>query len=133
MNRLNPTFEGVDFIPKILTAAAANSATNSIAPSIKTVVVTGVTTDANDWITLPDIADCPIGHTIRIFANAGSNFELRTPTGSNTKINDIDSDGSQEYLVTDTHEVRVVKRTSSGWTAQSITKLGAVATAVIPD
>lgn len=132
-NRLNPTYEGVDFTVRNLTANNANSSANSIAPSEKVVQVTAVTTDANDWITLPDIANVPIGHTLTIFANAGSNFELRTPASSNTKINDVDSDGTQEYLVTDTHEVRVVKRTTTGWTAQSITKLGAVATAVVPD
>ncbi len=133
MNNLNPNFEGVDYIPKVLTAAAANSAVNSIGPSVKVINVTGVTTDANDWITLPDIADCPIGHTLKIFANAGSNFELRTPTASNTKINDVDSDGTQEYLVTDTDEVEITKRTTTGWSAVSKTKLGAIRTEVVPD
>lgn len=132
-NGSNPTLDGVQFRPVTLTAAAANSATNSIPPSVKSVIVSGVTTDANDWITLPDIADVPIGHQIIIAANAGSNFELRTPASSNTKINDVDADGSQEYLVTDTHLVIVTKRTTTGWAGQSLTKLGAVATAVIPD
>lgn len=128
-----PSLDGIGFNPVTLSAAAANSATNSIPPLAKSVVVTAVTNDANDWITLPDIADVPLGHQIVILANASSNFELRTPASSNTKINDIDSDGSQEYLVTDTHTVIITKRTSTGWVAQSLTKLGAVVTAVIPD
>lgn len=132
-NGLNPNFDGITFNPVTLTAAATNSATNSIPPSVRVANVTAVTNDANDWITLPDIADVPIGHKITITANAGSNFELRTPASSNTKINDVDSDGSQEYLVTDTHVVEITKRTTTGWVGVSYTKLGAVVTAVIPD
>lgn len=133
MTRLNPRLEGFTLIPKNFTAGASASVSNFIPPSQKVAVVTGVTTDANDFIILPDIAGVQIGHTITIIANAGSNFELRTPASSNTKINDVDSDGTQEYLVTDTDTVLVTKRTSTGWTAQSITKLGAVRTAVVPD
>lgn len=116
-----------------LTAAADSGSGSSLLPGTTMAAVVGVTTDANDWIVLPPIDDVPIGHTLRIAANAGSNFEMRTPASSNTKINDIDSDGSQEYLVTDTDLVIVTKRTTTGWCAQSLTKLGAVRTAVIPD
>lgn len=116
-----------------IVAAASEGSTNSIAVGATGVEVTAVTVDANDFIVLPAIAAVPIGYTIRISANAGSNFEMRTPASSNTKINDVDSDGTQEYLVTDTHLVVVTKRTSTGWAAQSLTKLGAVVTAVVPD
>jgi len=133
MTRLKPRLEGFTLIPKNFTADDSASVLNFIPPSQKVAIVTGVTNDANDFIILPDIADVQIGHTITIVANAGSNFELRTPASSNTKINDVDSDGTQEYLVTDTDTVLVTKRTSTGWTAQSITKLGAVRTAVVPD
>ena len=116
-----------------LTAAADSGAGSALLSGTTMAAVVGVTTDANDWIVLPPIDDVPIGHTIRIAANAGANFEMRTPAASNTKINDIDSDGTQEYLVTDTDVVIVTKRTTTGWCAQSLTKLGAVRTAVIPD
>lgn len=129
----NSGLEASDLRSQSIVAAAAEGVTNSILPGVFHVTVTGVTVDANDFIVLPAIADVPMGHSIDIQANAGANFELRTPAGSNTKINDVDSDGSQEYLVTDTHTVRVWKRTTTGWSAQSITKLGAVATAVVPD
>lgn len=122
-----------DRYQQTLTAAADSGAGSSILPATKMVNVTGVTTDANDWIVLPAIASVPIGHEIYIACNAGSNFELRTPASSNTKINDVDSDGSQEHLCTDTHLIRIVKHTTTGWVAQSLTKLGAVATAVVPD
>lgn len=111
----------------------AEGAGNSIPADYTAVAVGAVTNDANDFVVLPAIASCPIGHTIRISCNAGSNFELRTPASSNTKINDVDADGTQEYLCTDTDLVIVTKHTTTGWVAQSLTKLGAVRTAVIPD
>jgi hypothetical protein len=113
--------------------AADSGAGSTILGAYHAVDVGAVTNDANDWIVLPPIADVPIGHTIRIAANAGGNFELRTPAASNTKINDVDSDGSAEYLCTDTDLIIVTKRTTTGWVAQSITKLGAVRAAVVPD
>lgn len=115
------------------TPAADNGAGSSIPAGYTAVDVGAVTNDANDWVNLPAIASVNIGHTIRIACNAGGNFELRTPASSNTKINDVDADGSQEYLCTDTDLVIVTKRTTTGWVAQSLTKLGAVRTAVIPD
>jgi len=132
-NRLNPTFEGVNFTARNLTAKAVNDSGNSIAPAEKVVRVTGVATDANDWVTLPNIESVPLGHTLTILASASSNFELRTPTASNSTINNVDSDGTQEYLVTDTDIVTITKRTATGWIAQSATFLGATRTAVIPD
>lgn len=132
-NALYPSFKGVRFQPQTITADSAASTTNTIEKTRHAVTVSGVTNDANDFIVLPSLADVEVGHTIRIYAGAGSNFELRTPASSNEKINDVDSDGTQEYLVTDTHTVIIWKISSTAWVAQSITKLGAVATAVVPD
>lgn len=130
-NGNNPRLAGIQYTPVVLTANALSTA--AINPFAKSVHVTGVANDANDWIVLPAIADVPIGHTITIVCGAGSNFELRTPASSNTKINDVDSDGTQEYLCTDTDTVIVTKISSTAWIGQSLTKLGAVRTAVIPD
>lgn len=117
-----------------LRAAAANSTINTIPAGVKMVDVQGVVNDANDWVTLPNLANVENGFEITILCNAGANFELRTPTSSNEKINNVDSDGSQEYLCTDTQYVKVVKMSNTaGWSATGFTKLGAVATAVIPD
>lgn len=114
--------------------AADSGAGSSITAGVTQVDVGAVTNDANDWIVLPPIADVGIGHAIRIACNAGTNFEMRTPAASNTKINDVDADGgAAEYLCTDTDLIIVTKRTTTGWVAQSLTKLGAVRTAVIPD
>lgn len=116
-----------------ITPAADNGAGSTIPANVTNVTLAANTTDANDWFTLPPIADVPIGHTIRIGVNGGANCEMRTPAASNTKINDVDADGSQEYLCTSTHLVIVTKHTTTGWVAQSLTKLGAVFTAVVPD
>jgi hypothetical protein len=126
-----PKFKGVQLEVQTVKPDAVSGAV--ILPGVKSVAVSAVTNDANDWIVLPDIANVPLGHQITILCNAGGNFELRTPASSNTKINDVDSDGTQEYLCTDTDVVFVTKRTTTGWAAQSITKLGAVRTEVIPD
>ena len=142
VNQNSPTLDGIWFRPYIgkarndntgMTTDAASTG-NSIPPTAKVASIEAVETDANDWITLPSLADVPNGHEIIIIAQAASNFELRTPASSNAKINNVDSDGTQEYLVTDTDIVRVVKVNNTvGWVAQSLTKLGAVRAAVIPD
>jgi len=119
--------------PDSVTPAADGGAGSQIPVGAHAVVVGAVTNNADDWILLPAIASVPLGHTIRILCNAGGNFELRTPAASNTKINDVDADGTQEYLCTDTDMVVVTKRATDNWVAQSITKLGAVRTAVVPD
>lgn len=132
---LGPDADGSLFSDAVFAATPNSSAGagNSIPVGYRNVAVGAVTNDANDFIVLPAIASCPIGHTIRIACNAGGNFELRTPASSNTKINDVDSDGTQEYLCTDTDLIIVTKATTTGWVAQSLTKLGAVRTAVVPD
>lgn len=141
-NNDSPVLDGIWFRPYLVKPNNANSGAttdststgNSIPPTAKTAVVGTVTNDANDWITLPSLADVPNGHEIIILASAGGNFEMRTPASSNEKINNIDSDGSQEYLCTDTDVIRVIKvSNTAGWVAQSLTNLGAVRSAVVPD
>jgi hypothetical protein len=141
-NNNSPVLEGVWFRPYLVKARNDNtgattdstSTGNSVPPTAKVAYVNSVETNADDWITLPSLADTPNGHEIIVIAQAGSNFEMRTPASSNEKINNVDSDGTNEYLVTDTDIVRVIKvDNTAGWVAQSLTKLGAVRTAVIPD
>ena len=125
--------ESIEGTVSSLTADDSASSLNTIPDQATAVTVGGVTNDANDFIQLPAIANVPVGHTINIIAAASSNFELRTPASSGTTINNVDSDGTQEYLVTDTDMVRITKTLATGWVAQSITNLGAVRTAVVPD
>lgn len=132
---LGPDAAGSLFTDAVFAATPNSSegAGNSIPVGYKSVAVGTVANNADDFIVLPAIASCPIGHTIVIACNAAGNFELRTPASSGTKINDVDSDGTQEYLCTDTDVIIVRKATTTGWVAQSLTKLGAVRTAVVPD
>lgn len=113
--------------------AADGGAGSVILDGVVNVDVGAVVNDANDWILLPAIAGLPIGHTITIACNAGTNFEMRTPAGSNTKINDVDADGgAAEYLCTDTEVITITKRTTTGWVAYAHSKLGAAVAAVVP-
>lgn len=116
-----------------LTPDAVNGAAATMTAGLTQYSVGTVTNDANDWVTLPAIASVGIGHTIIMACNAGGNFELRTPASSNTTINGQDSDGTKEYLCTDTDTVIIRKQSTTNWIAQSITNLGAVRTAVVPD
>lgn len=139
-NSNSPVLDGIWFRPYLVKPATANtgantnsSTGNSLPPTAKVGQVGAVTNDANDWITLPKLSDVPNGHEIFILASAGSNFVMRTPASSGEKINNVNSDGSASYLVTDTDIVRVTKvSTTQGWVAQSLTNLGAVRAAVIP-
>lgn len=138
----SPVFDGIWFRPILLKPAAVNAgantdtltAGNSIPATARVGVARAVTNDANDWITLPSLADVPNGHEIIILCNAAGNFEMRTPA-TGEKINNVNcGDAATEYLCTDTDVIRVIKvSNAAGWVAQSLTNLGAVRTAVIPD
>ncbi len=132
---LGPDADGNLYSDAVFAATPNSSAGigNSIPVGYQNVAVGTVANNADDFIVLPAIASLPIGHTIVIACNAGGNFEMRTPASSNTKINDVDADGTQEYLCTDTDLIVVRKHTTTSWVAQSLTKLGAVRTAVVPD
>ncbi len=131
-NGFDPKVKALKFETVELKAAAVNSSVNTVPDGVKSVKVVGVVNDANDWVTLPSLARQEDGHEVVINCAAGADFELRTPASSNEKINNVDSDATQEYLCTDTDLVRCVKK-ASGWICMSITNLGAVRTAVIPD
>lgn len=133
----SPDLDGVHFTAVVITADDATPTVvgkNAVPPRAKSVVVNGVTNDANDWIILPSLADVPNGHEITILCSAGSNFEMRTPATSGEKINNEDCDGTKEYLMTDTQVVKVVKISNTvGWMAHGYSAIGAVVTAVVPD
>lgn len=133
-NSLNPSFDALSLRSQTVNPSNDSGSGSSIRKGVRSVTVGAVVNDANDWIVLPPIADVPVGHQIVIACNAGGNFEMRTPASSNTKINNEDSDGTKEYLCTDTDTIVVTSRGSTGgWMAVSYTNLGAVRTAVVPD
>lgn len=133
-NGRTPRLAGAEFTPVSVVAAATDLTKNSIPSLTKSVVVAGVTTDANDYVYLPPLNSCPNGHVITLLCSAGSNFELRTPATSAEEINSEDCDGTKEYLCTDTQVVEIVKINNTiGWMAHGYSAIGAVVTAVIPD
>ena len=133
-NHLDPTYKYVFFETQTVKPAAANTLLNTVQPGVKQVKVAAVTNDANDWITLPSLAKVPDGFELIVLCTAGGNFEMRTPASSNEKINGQDSDGTKEYLCTDTEVVKVVKISDTvGWMAHGYSAIGAVVTAVVPD
>lgn len=133
-NGRTPRLQGVEYTPVELVAQATQISKNSIPPLAKSVVVTGVANDANDWVTLPPLNSCPDGHEITLLCSAGANFELRTPASSAEEINSEDCDGTKEYLCTDTQVVKIVKINNTiGWMAHGYSAIGAVVTAVVPD
>lgn len=133
-NHLDPTYKYVFFETQVVKPAAAQGVGNSVQPGVKQVEVTTVTNDVNDFIVLPSLAKVPNGFELTVLCNAGGNFEMRTPASSNEKINGQDSDGTKEYLCTDTEVVKVVKISNTvGWMAHGYSAIGAVVTAVVPD
>jgi hypothetical protein len=130
----DPKNYGINYDTVVVRAAAANSNINSVPSGSRFVDVVGVVNDANDWITLPNLSSVPNGFEMIVLCNAGANFEMRTPTSSNEKINAQDCDGTKEYLCTDTQIVHVIKVNNTiGWMAYGHSQIGAVVTAVVPD
>jgi hypothetical protein len=115
------------------TPAATATAGNAIPVGVNQVDVGAVTNDANDWMTLPAIASVPIGFTIWIAANAGT--QLRAADAGEQQHEDqrrrfgrfagipVHRYGRDHR--DQAHDDRLER--------QSFTKLGAVRTAVIPD
>lgn len=134
MNTKYPRLLGVEYTAVELVAQATQITKNSIPPLTKSVKVTGVATNADDFVVLPPLNSCPDGHEITLLCSAGSNFELRTPASSAEEINSEDCDGTKEYLCTDTQVVKIVKINNTiGWMAHGYSAIGAVVTAVVPD
>jgi hypothetical protein len=122
-------------VAQAVNPAADSGAGSTILPASRLVDVGAVVNDADDWLVMPALADVPVGHTIVICNNAGANYELRTPATSGEKINNVDADGTQELLCTDTQVVTITKVSAGdGWTAVSRALAGGiVAAAVTPN
>lgn len=139
VNELEPTdgilvVDGVKATAQAVNPAADGLSGSTILPGVTSVDVGAVVNGVTDYITLPALADVPVGHTITILCNAGGAFEMRTPAASAEEINSEDCDGTKEYLMTDTQIVNVVKISDTiGWMAHGYSAIGAVVAAVVPD
>ncbi len=127
-NVFSITYDVVDIFPN-----SAQGAANSIPAGVKVVKLGANVNGVNDFAVLPSLATVPDGHTITILAGA-ANCELRTPASSNEKINNEDSDGTKEALLTATNVYTVTKlNNTSGWMLEGRTAIGAYETAIVPD
>lgn len=95
--------------------------------------VQATSADANHILTLPTASAATRGREIWIWVVGSTNCELRTPATSNQTINNVDSDGSQEALLTHSQLYVCRQHLATGWLLQAFTALGAVATAIVPD
>jgi hypothetical protein len=105
--------------------------TGLILPSDKFVEVTSA--NADHIVTLPTASASTRGKVLYIWVVPSTNCELRTPDASGQTINGVDSDGTQEALLTHSRLYRVTQHLATGWLLEGLTALGAVATAVVPD
>lgn len=129
-----PNFEGMTLEPYIILPNSAQGTGNSIPPEVRVVQLGANVNDANDFTVLPSLASVPAGHIITLLAGTAANSELRTPSSSNEKINNVDSDGSQEALLTAGNVYTVTKLDDTrGWMLEGRTAIGAYQTAIIPD
>ncbi len=132
---LYPRFKGITVEHIVLVPNSTQGTNNTIPPAVTAVQLAANANDVNDFTVLPSIASVPVGHTITICAGA-ANSELRTPSGSNETINNVDSDGPVEALLTAGNTYTVIKKTNasaSNWVLVGFTNLGAVQTAIVPD
>lgn len=95
--------------------------------------VEATSADANHILTLPAASAATRGKEIWIWVKPSTNCELRTPAASGDTINGVDSDGTQEALLTHSQLYVVRQHLATGWLLQAFTALGAVATAIVPD
>ena len=132
-NGSNPHLEGLTLKAIQLTPDSAGSSLNSIPPSLRVARLGANVSGVTDFTVLPLLASVPDGHQITIIAGA-ANSELRTPAASAEEINSVDSDGTQEALLTATNIHYLVKIDNTiGWMLEARTAIGAFVTAIVPD
>lgn len=107
---------------------------NVIDPGVTAVAVGANVNGVNDFLTLPSLADVPVGHCVTIVSNAAGH-EVRTPATSNEEINSEDCDGTKEYAIAAGSQIHRFTKISNtiGWMGQGYTAIGAVVAAVVPD
>lgn len=111
---------------------AADSSYKSRVPLHATWVnVTANTNDTNDWIVLP--TGVKSGHEIRGWSAVA--HEIRTEAASDLKINNVDSDGTQEAAVPSGGRLWTATYINAtvGWILTIETHLGARVSAIVPD
>lgn len=112
--------------------ATADGLTTGLILDTDTLVIVTNGGDANNIATLPLASAETQGRKILILASGG-NVELRTPATTGQTINNVDSDGSAEMLLTSGNFYTARQTLAGGWVVTGITNLGAAQAAVVPD
>lgn len=120
-------------VGSVAATATVDGLTTGLIPASASFVEVTAGGDANSIITLPAAAAVKAGKIIRGWIGA-TGCEIRTPASSNTKINDVDGDGTQEAALAATSffEARFISSTV-GWILTVETELGARQAAIVPD
>ena len=132
MSMIEGPGEAVDgFLGGAVVVGAADSSVKSRIPSGACYVqVPANTNDTDDWVVLP--TGVMPGHTITGWSVPA--HELRTEASSGIKINNVDSDGTQEAAIpATTLWTAVYVNSTIGWVLRAWTELGAPITAIVPD
>jgi len=117
--------------PRSVAITAADvPADAAIAAGTTNVVVTSAA--ATKQVSLPASSADLIGTVILIWVGANG-FELTTPASSNATINNVDADGTNQADIAANTLSRLTLVAADKWLLESLTALGAVATAIVPD
>lgn len=112
----------------VAVTATSDGLTTGLIPS-GTRYVTVTSANANDIVTLPTAV---VGNRIDLYVGANG-CELRTPATSNVKINNVDSDGTNEAAIPATTYCQLVCVSTTEWILLAWDELGAPITAIVPD
>lgn len=119
-------------VAQTLTANSDDGAGSTVVYPATVVNVTARNAGANDWILLPN--DPAIGTVVKVLANAGGNFEIRTLAAGNDFINNVDcSTGAVEFLATDTSMIIFTCVKADNWAAVEYPLAGGVSAAQTPN
>lgn len=126
----NPGDQVDDRGHQVVRVAAADGNIQSVIPNgAKHVIVSAITTDANDWVLLP--TGVP-GQEINGWSVVA--HELRTQASSGELINGVDADGTQEAAIPATTKWRAYYVNSTyGWILEAQTELGVDIAGIVPD
>lgn len=126
---LTPAVDGIRFNPYYIQGDSATSSTNAIPFNRRHVIVSAVTNGAHDYVVLPALADVPNGHKISVI----NSVKVDLMSGaSGEKINNVDSSGSDKYVLNANLVTTIIKVSNTvGWVAFALDNLGAQVTAVV--
>ena len=113
----------------VAVTATVDGLTTGIIPAGARYVTATAGADANSIVTLPTPV---VGNIITMYIGT-TGCEVRTVAASNVKINDVDSDGTNEVAIPAQTLCTFTCVSATEWTLEATTKLGATLTALLPD